>query len=104
MRRSGLIVKGRLDFFVPERYIAAMTLDQYLEKHGLTPEQFGARIGVTGSTIRRYLLGRRWPKREIVHRIVQETSGAVTVHDLLETPPSPPRRPGRRRREATCAA
>ena len=58
-----------------------MTLTQYLKQHDLTDEAFAAMIDVERSTVSR-LRGSQIPKRDIMHRIVQATNGAVTANDF----------------------
>lgn len=41
------------------RELAAVLIERHLLDHGLTPEEFGAEIGVAGMTIRR-VLDPRW--------------------------------------------
>lgn len=61
-----------------------MKLDQWLSQHGVTPEAFGASLGIRGMSVRRYCSGERMPVPEIVEAISAETRGKVTVRDLHE--------------------
>lgn len=65
-----------------------MTLDEYLIEKELTNAAFGARIGVTGETVRRYRNGERWPDRDQWQRIIEETNGVVTPNDDCRARPA----------------
>lgn len=60
-----------------------MTLEQYLSAP--TPKishaAFGERVGVTQATINRYVSGARFPAPDMIRKIEEATSGAVTVND-----------------------
>lgn len=60
-----------------------MTLREYLDQHDLSPQRFGERIGVEGATVRRYLLGNRFPKPCVLEAIEKETKGQVTATDFV---------------------
>lgn len=63
-----------------------MLLDDYLIKEGISRRRFAERIGVVPSCITALCNGTSWPGREIMHRIVEETAGAVTPQDFLDQP------------------
>lgn len=63
--------------------ITPMTLDQYLIENELTNAAFGAIIGVSSETVRRYRNGERWPDRDQWKIIIDKTAGAVTPNDFL---------------------
>ena len=69
-----------------------MTLDCYLKKHGLTHTAFATRIGSTVQSVHRYVHGQRYPRPEIMRRIVEATDGAVTANDFLNAVPISPNR------------
>ena len=58
-------------------------LNTYLTRNGLSRAQFAARIGVTPEAVRKYLGKERIPTREVMERIVEETSGEVTANDFF---------------------
>lgn len=60
-----------------------MTLSEYLSRHGLHQQAFAERVGLTQSTISRYVSGERMPKRQHLRRIMEETRGLVTPTDFL---------------------
>ena len=62
-----------------------MTLDQWMTSTGMTPDQLGRELGVSGEAVRRYRLGSRSPDALIQEAIVRVTGGAVTVLDLHDT-------------------
>ena len=64
-------------------HVLGMTLLDYLQKHGLSQQALGDRLGLTQSTISRYVSGERMPKREHLRRIMEETGGLVTPTDFL---------------------
>ncbi len=64
--------------------LRAMNLSEYLSDHGLSPAKFAERIGVTDESIRRYAHGQRYPRPEIMRRIVATTDGAVGPEDFLD--------------------
>jgi transcriptional regulator with XRE-family HTH domain len=59
-----------------------MSLSFYLEKHQLSYEEFGALIGVTGTTVYRYVKGDRLPTRKVMAKIANATSGKITANDF----------------------
>ena len=61
-----------------------MTLSQYLEQKGLSPEAFGERIGVAGQSVRRWLKGEHM-RTDVAARIVRETMGAVSAAEILQS-------------------
>ena len=61
-----------------------MTLGQYLAEESISPATFGALIGVTDESVRRYSHGQRYPRPEIMRRIIAATDGAVGPQDLLD--------------------
>lgn len=60
-----------------------MTLDEFLDKQGLSGAQFAERIGVDPATIYRIRTGRTFPHRRTMRAIIRETSGEVTADDLV---------------------
>lgn len=60
-----------------------MTLDEFLDKQGLSGAQFAERIGVDPATIYRIRTGRTFPHRRTMRAIIRETSGEVTANDLV---------------------
>jgi len=60
-----------------------MQLSEWLQKHGVSQDEFADRIKCDRTSVTRYVNGRRMPRREVLARIVAETSGAVTANDFL---------------------
>lgn len=63
-----------------------MTLAEFLETQALTDTAFAARIGVTSEAVRRYRLGARTPKRDMLAKIAEATGGAVQPADFFPSP------------------
>lgn len=59
-----------------------MKLETYLKDNSLTDEAFASIVGVSQSQISRIKRGKSWPTRDLVNRIAEVTSGAVTANDL----------------------
>lgn len=84
-------------------------LRQYLERHGLTAEEFAARIGVrSGNTVIRitapegksYFRRPTWP---LMRRIAEATAGEVTPNDFVFPNGMASRQPKKSRRGSTAA-
>lgn len=60
-----------------------MSLDQFLAENMLSREAFAKMVGVHPTTIYRVLAGRTIPKRNTLRKILELTSGHVTVAELL---------------------
>jgi transcriptional regulator with XRE-family HTH domain len=70
-----------------------MELEHYLKENNISLADFGARIGVTDETVRRYVKGLRLPSKVHMPLIAQATNGAVTANDFydIDVPePGPP--------------
>ena len=63
-----------------------MTLAQFLDQQNLTDTAFAAQIGVSSEAVRRYRIGARLPKRDLMARIVVATGGAVQPTDFFIAP------------------
>lgn len=63
-----------------------MRLHNYLEREGLSATDFARKVGVSQSTISRYLKGLRHPERDTMLAIRKATSGAVQPNDFFDTP------------------
>lgn len=68
----------------------AMTLRDWLKKQGMTPTAFARLMGVSHSTVLRYLSGDRIPEKDVMERIARETGGAVTPNDFFDLAPALP--------------
>ena len=63
-----------------------MNLKSYMEDRAISGEKMAEVIGnVTGAAVLLWAKGARMPSPEIAERIVDITSGLVTVQDLHET-------------------
>lgn len=60
-----------------------MKLGDYLQAVDKSTDEFGAEIGVSGATVRRWRLGRNRPNWTVLERIVRVTNGAVGPADFL---------------------
>lgn len=60
-----------------------MTLQAYLAEANLTSDQFAALLGVDGSTVRRYVAGKRIPGPDLMRRIALATGCKVTANDFF---------------------
>jgi DNA-binding XRE family transcriptional regulator len=60
-----------------------MRLNEYLEKHEMTPADMARQIGdVTSEAVRLWAAGKRMPETKFVMRIADVTGNEVTVQDL----------------------
>ena len=63
-----------------------MTLHEYLGgADSAKVKAFAERIGVTPTSVRRYLRGERLPGRNLIRAIAKATQGAVTANDFYLT-------------------
>ena len=60
-----------------------MTLEDYLEEHGLSLRAFAKACGVSPSSIHRVRNGEVIPNRKLLEAIYRETGGKVTPADLI---------------------
>jgi post-segregation antitoxin (ccd killing protein) len=61
-----------------------MTLAEYLEQTGTTLQAFGARMGVSHTTVLRWATGRAVPRgRDRMEALARATQGAVTSADFF---------------------
>lgn len=67
---------------VPVWYKMSMKLAQWLTANKLKPSAFAKQVGVSHTTILRYLAGDRFPRRDTAERITAATDGAVTAGDF----------------------
>ena len=63
-----------------------MELAQWLTERGIRPEGFAVRIGVSTTSVYRYLSGDRLPEPPILRRIAEATVGAVRPDDFILAP------------------
>lgn len=63
-----------------------MRLGEYLKTYGLSDGEFGQLIGVDRQSVHRYKTFVRFPKRRVLAKIVEVTSGEVTANDLAAPP------------------
>lgn len=61
-----------------------MKLSCFLRVSGETALAFSARVGVSHTTVSRWLNGRAYPQREAIRRIRAATDGMVTADDFLD--------------------
>lgn len=59
-----------------------MKLKEYLEKHRIDPVAFALEIGISVTTIYRYMRGKPC-HRKTAYKIEYQTKGKVTVEEML---------------------
>lgn len=65
-------------------YSVRMTLGEYLKANGLTLQAFGARVGVSHTSVLRWASGEAAPRgRAMLQRVTEATGGAVTAADFF---------------------
>lgn len=62
-----------------------MQLSDWLDQHKIKRNDFAARIGVSPQTITGWCEGSFWIGKENAKRIFDETAGAVTPTDFMQT-------------------
>ncbi len=66
-----------------------MTLAEYLKLENVKPSHFATRLGVSASTVSRFLKGERVPSPQMLRRIAELTSNRVTPNDFMGISPAP---------------
>lgn len=59
-----------------------MTLQEYLEKHGITQAEFARRVGISDQTVCDFLAGRKAFSDETALKIEQATDGEIQFVDV----------------------
>jgi transcriptional regulator with XRE-family HTH domain len=72
-----------LETNVPMWHILGMDLRRYIKMTNKTATDFAKEIGVSHSTVVRYMQGLRVPNSLTMQRIVKATNGAVTPDDFF---------------------
>lgn len=67
-------------------YCVVMRLKDYIQNKGLTYEEFAQQIGVTETSVYRYVAGLYRPASYVLDRIKEATDGAVMANDFYHTP------------------
>lgn len=62
-----------------------MQLSDWLDQNGIKRSDFAARIGVSPQTITGWCEGSFWISKTKAQKIFDETAGAVTPTDLMQT-------------------
>lgn len=75
--------QNTVDTDIPIWHVSYMKLEHYIEANGLTHAEFANKIGVTASSVTRYLLGLRTPRKPTLLKIIAATNGMVTANDFL---------------------
>lgn len=65
-----------------------MTLQQWLEKEGLTPTDLAKRMNRPQPTVARYVSGKRIPEPPIMKEIFEVTGGEVSPNDFYGCMPN----------------
>jgi transcriptional regulator with XRE-family HTH domain len=60
-----------------------MKLQEYLDRTSTSRPEFAKTIGVSEETVRRYVLGKRIPEKDIMEKIAEVTGLAVTANDFF---------------------
>jgi len=60
-----------------------MKLRDWLEKEGISGNEFARRLGVAKATVSRYATDDRIPRPAILRRIHDETNGEVSAPDFM---------------------
>jgi DNA-binding transcriptional regulator YdaS (Cro superfamily) len=61
-----------------------MKLETYLRRvRKISPERFGAEIGVSGQAVRMWIDGARMPRRPLLIAIEEATGGKVKANDFI---------------------
>ena len=63
-----------------------MKLTRYISQNKIDKAVFADDVGVTIQSLYRYLSGDRFPKPEIIQKIIAATNGEVTANDFLPDP------------------
>ena len=63
-----------------------MNLKAHIASKGITVTDFAALIGVSATTVYRYISGQRMPRRQIMRRIMTATDGAVRPEHFMFPP------------------
>lgn len=66
-----------------------MKIKDYLQKYGMTLQEFGDKLNVTPQAVRNYRDGRIPGDPETVRKIVRVTNGEVSYADLYEDSSAP---------------
>ena len=61
-----------------------MKLDHYLAENGIPRVRFAESIGISPSYVTLLCNGERYPRRDIMRRIIEATGGVVGPHDFLD--------------------
>lgn len=61
-------------------------LDEFLGQDPEVAKRFAQRIEVAPFSVRRYRLGQKIPKPEVMNKIVRATGGAVMPNDFYDIP------------------
>ena len=76
-------------------YLFFMKLEKYMRENVLNDAQIAERIGVTKMAVYWYRRGRRFPRPEVMMKIVEITGGAVQPSDFYAAhSPKPSRAKG----------
>ena len=69
----------------------SMQLRQYLKDKNLTAEKFGVLAGVSKHAVGKWCRGERFPRPEVMSKIIEVTEGAVGPEDFYDAAPRPAR-------------
>ena len=60
-----------------------MKLNDYLKYANISHQEFANSIGVSLSALHKWLYGQRFPNRNHLQKVYEETKGEVTANDFL---------------------
>ena len=60
-----------------------MLLKEWLDKKGLTQDQFAVQCGFSKGAVAKWVSGERFPRLEAMQKIEKITDGSVTVQDFF---------------------
>ena len=72
-----------LTLFVHYTHIAVMALEEWLASQNIKPSVFARRLGLSHTTVLRWIQASSTPSATAIHAVFEATGGAVTANDLL---------------------
>jgi len=60
-----------------------MKINEYIKSNSMTKTSFAKRVGISVSTLEKYIYSKRIPSLKVAYTIVTATNGAIQFEDLL---------------------